>query len=211
MKNELQYPFLLKCCNYIIDPFWKSVFINLAYGTTPHGVFINKGYIMCSYKEKEFSYKLDPQKDVYECYTEIMALFKKKLGLISPQEILKNQDELHSKTNDKKKISRDILIENFIIDMRKQYDLTFHQCRGLLTNILTLFKLNIFTTGNLVMENDHIVEINGLNFKNKKYFFDKIIIQNCDKTSSLVFQEDNTLSKEWHKHMTQLKKIKDID
>ena len=40
----------------------KYIFEDLAYGKTPYGAYFNKDFLCCSFKGKEFSYKLDFKK-----------------------------------------------------------------------------------------------------------------------------------------------------
>ena len=45
IKNELVYPIFLKCCEISDDDFWKYVFEELAYGRSPYGTYIKKGFL----------------------------------------------------------------------------------------------------------------------------------------------------------------------
>ena len=54
MKYKLIYPFFIECLQYTSDKFWKNVFEDLAYGITPAGTYINKDFLTCNYKDKEF-------------------------------------------------------------------------------------------------------------------------------------------------------------
>lgn len=63
VKRELLYPFLLECIQYCPDSFWESLFEDLAYGSPPMGAYISKNFLCCSYKNREFAYKLE-RKDV---------------------------------------------------------------------------------------------------------------------------------------------------
>ena len=87
IKNELVYPIFLKCCEISDDDFWKYVFEELAYGRSPYGTYIKKGFLCCNYKSKEFTYKIDTQKDSQIIYDEIYDLLYNKLGLLSNDDI----------------------------------------------------------------------------------------------------------------------------
>jgi hypothetical protein len=59
VKREIVYPVFLECCQYADDIFWENVFEDLAYGKPPYGTYISKGFLCCSFKNKEFSYKIE--------------------------------------------------------------------------------------------------------------------------------------------------------
>ena len=85
IKREIIYPIFLECCQFTDDKFWENVFEDLAYGKTPYGTYISKDFLCCSYKKKEFSYKIEKKlpKDVYN---DVYDLLTNKLGLLSPLE-----------------------------------------------------------------------------------------------------------------------------
>ena len=85
IKKEIVYPVFLECCEFATDSFWDNVFEDLAYGKTPYGTYINKNFLCCSYKNKEFSYKIE-RKEPIELYTDIYDLLTKKLGIMSHKE-----------------------------------------------------------------------------------------------------------------------------
>ena len=130
---ELVYPFFLKCCEYTDDIFWKFVFEDLAYGKSPYGTYITKNFLCCNYKNKEFSYKIEPNKDPKQLFENIHRLLFYKFGLMSEKDKLsrrkifentKNTIENNCKqswNNIKKKNIKNIIIENFIIRMKKKY------------------------------------------------------------------------------------------
>jgi hypothetical protein len=93
---ELLYPFLIECCKYTEDRFWKSIFEDLAYGITPSGTYINKDFLMCNYKDKEFTYKIQ-NKNSKEIYDELFNIFKSKLCLVSRDEIINKKKIIEDK------------------------------------------------------------------------------------------------------------------
>jgi hypothetical protein len=82
IKKEIVYPVFLECCEFSVDSFWENIFEDLAYGKTPYGKYINKNFLCCSYKNKEFSYKIE-RKEPQKLYTDIYNLPTKKLGIMS--------------------------------------------------------------------------------------------------------------------------------
>jgi hypothetical protein len=118
VKRELLYPFLLECIQYCPDSFWESLFEDLAYGSPPMGAYISKNFLCCSYKNREFVYKLErknelvvkDENDGSSCvistneprtgkvasqsetlYNDIYTLLTEKLGVFSQKEKLKKK------------------------------------------------------------------------------------------------------------------------
>ena len=150
-SNELLYPVFLECCKQTDNTFWKYIFEDLAYGIAPYGTFITKNFLCCTYKNKEFSYKIEQDKDPEIIYNEIKNLLINKLGLLSQEDrtsyrsIFNNINE--NESNDtwqsiKKKGIKNILIENYVIYCKNKYMLTVTQTKNLLSSIIlgTIFK-----------------------------------------------------------------------
>ena len=77
IKKEILYPVFLECLQFINDAFWENIFEDLAYGKTPYGTYINKDFLCCNYKNKEFSYKIE-KKDPKTLYNDIYSLLGNK-------------------------------------------------------------------------------------------------------------------------------------
>ena len=77
MKKEILYPVFLECLQFTNDFFWENIFEDLAYGKTPYGTYINKDFLCCNYKDKEFSYKIE-KKEPELLYNDILFLLGKK-------------------------------------------------------------------------------------------------------------------------------------
>ena len=222
MKGRITYPYLLECCNYTNDAYWKSIFTNLSCGIPPHGVYIHKDFLICNYKDKAFSYKLTI-KSPEEIFTDIYKLFKNKLQMFSRDDILQKQDAIDNLNKKivynnwmdiKRKNIKDNLIENFTLDMKTKYSLSYKQSRDLLNiiNIGLIFKYIGYK--DIVMSNGEITDITCITFnKNDSDIFNyaRDIFTNPDiniKTSSpIIFKMDTSLSKEWEKYISYYKKI----
>ena len=79
----------MECCKYTDDNFWKFIFEDLAYGKSPYGTYITKNFLCCNYKGKEFSYKIDLNKESKILYDEIFNILHNKFGLLSQKDKLK--------------------------------------------------------------------------------------------------------------------------
>ena len=173
VKKEIIYPFFLECCQFTEDTFWESLFENLAYGISPYGTYIHKGFLSCSYKNKEFSYKIE-RKDPKTLYDDIYNLCTNKVGILSRKEKLKKKLDFHEiekriknsrqKWSDiKKKNIKDLLIERYVLDMRLKYNLNMKQTKYLLSTITFANVFKLITSKDVVYENGVIRRIEGIN------------------------------------------------
>ena len=121
LKKEILYPVFLECLKFINDSFWENIFEDLAYGKTPYGTYINKDFLCCNYKNKEFSYKIE-KKDPKTLYNDIYSLLGKKLGILSIRDKTNRQIDFQNIENElkecrknwsniRKKNIKDLLIE----------------------------------------------------------------------------------------------------
>jgi hypothetical protein len=60
----------------------------MAYGKCPYGLYLQKNYLCCSVKNKEFTYKLEPEKETEEIYNDTYHLLKFRVGILSEKEKL---------------------------------------------------------------------------------------------------------------------------
>ena len=216
-NNELLYPIFLECCQYTEDVFWENIFENLAYGNTPFGSYISKNYICCSYKSKEFSYKIDENKSSEVLFVELYNLFSKRLGILSGKEKSKKQESFHNmensiknsrvKWNDiRKKSMKELLIELYVLRMKKKFDLTTHQSKHLLSFILMAIVFKNIKSEDVIYENNKITEIKGISFKHGKIIFESDI-ENVDVSSiTQELSSQQLMSENWEKFLSNLSK-----
>lgn len=151
MKN-ICYPVFLEASLYSEDSFWKFVFRDLAFGTCPYGTFIDNDAIQCRFKGKEFHYEIQ-NKNPMNVLDDLVTIFKEKLDLRSTIDIAKRYDYIHEYLDEmqprwdeiKKKAIRHILIENYVLKMRKEFGLNLKQSKKLLSNILIGFQFKLLT------------------------------------------------------------------
>jgi hypothetical protein len=218
MKTRITYPYLLECCNYTNDAYWKSIFTNLSCGIPPHGVYIHKDFLVCNYKDKAFSYKL-LQKNPEEIFSDVYKLFKTKLQMFSRDDILQKQDEIDGLTKKivysgwgdiKRKNIKDTLIENFVLDQKNKYALTYSQTRDLLNiiNIGLIFKY--ITYKDIIIVDGKITEISCIVFGDDCIFkYTRDIFTHTDGRTPppIVFKSDTSISKEWDRYVSFYKKL----
>ena len=102
IKREIIYPIFLECCQFADNIFWETIFEDLAYGKAPSGTYISKDFLNCSYKNKEFSYKIE-RKDPEIIYNDIYKLLTEKLGILSQKEKMQKHREMMKKLTPEQK------------------------------------------------------------------------------------------------------------
>jgi hypothetical protein len=184
-KKELIYPKLLECCDKTESLYWIQVFEDLAYGKLPYGCYTNNEFLCCNFKGKKFSYKIDYDKDSSVLFTEIYDLLHNKLGVISDEQRKTKLEEIENTESDwknkkwntiKKKNVKDILMDNFIISMKKTYNLNYHNTAKLKNTILLGLIFKTITSKDIEYENGKVTQIIGINFANNEIIIDDNII-----------------------------------
>ena len=216
MKKELVYPFFIECCKYTEDKYWKSIFEDLAYSITPYGVYINKDFLTCNYKDREFSYKIQ-KKHPEELYNEIYNIFKNKLGLVSRDEIISKQKIINNMSDDinnytdwseiKKKNIKEVMIENFAISMKSKYSLSLPQTRYLVSIIFLAFIFKVLGPTDISIHNGGIQTIEGIEFETGKIILNKDIYETNTPISPEIIIEKKVMSDEWYKYVAYVRKV----
>jgi hypothetical protein len=178
--KEIVFPQFLEASVHAIDPFWKSVFENLAYEKCPYGIYFSKGFLCCSFKGKEFVYKIE-QKDPDVLYNEVHELLHTKANINSSNDhykLIKCFEEIEKELKDiknsnwtsiKKKSIKDNIIENFIIDMKNTYNLSLSVCKELNSVIQLGLIFKTITHKDIVYEDGKIKSISGILFKDNAF------------------------------------------
>lgn len=199
---------------YTTDPYWKSIFEDLARGITPYSTYINRDVIICNYKDREFAYKIQ-RKPTDTLYNEIFDLFKKKLGLLSPSEILSNRNDMNYDDvvcNDwsliKKKNIRETLVERYVIEMKNKFALTIQQAKYLNDIIFLSLVLRVLVPSDIIIKNGMIESVNGVHFETGKITFDYNIydIQLSSQQPEFIIEE-NLMATNWYKFLNTLRKL----
>lgn len=215
-KNDIIYPILLECCQFAPDIFWENIFEELAYGRAPYGAYISKNFLCCSFKKKEFSYKIE-KKDPKILYNDISLLLTSKLGIFSQQEkILQKHDFKDVEDNIKlsrqkwstirKKNIKDLLIEIYVIKMKNKYSLTVMQSRQLLSIILIGMTFKTITANDIEYSNGEITNINGIKFEKKKIIVEKELYNSNNIPEKIILIERKEMIDAWHKYIKELAK-----
>jgi hypothetical protein len=217
IKKEIIYPIFLECCEFCDDLFWVNIFEDLSYGKTPYGVYISKKFLCCNYKNKEFSYKIE-NKEPKKLYEDIYELLSKKLGLLSTQEKIKKRLEFNNMEDSikeskqnwnsiRKKNIKDLIIEKYVIKMKKKYLLTFKQAKYLLSLIFITMVFKIITQKDIVYNNGVIEHIDGIDFQKKKIIFKRNLYDVETSFAPQILIDKKSMTDSWEKYLKELKKF----
>jgi len=215
IRNEIIYPFFFECCEFAPNNFWKNIFDDLAYGKTPYGTYINKDFLCCSYKGKEFIYKIE-RKDPRVIYNDIYKLLKHKMGVLSNNEKINKRNnfyETESKikenrlewSNIRKKNIKDLLLEIYIINMKNKYNLSVKQARNLNSIVFIGLTFKIITPKDIIYEDFKIKEIKGIEFENKKIILKINLYKNKLGISNDIENKKTYMSDNWDKYLSAIK------
>tara|TARA_Y100000389_G_scaffold194746_1_gene225170 strand:+ start:239 stop:913 length:675 start_codon:yes stop_codon:yes gene_type:complete len=218
VKKEIIFPIFLECCQFCTDTFWENVFEDLAYGKTPYGTYISKNFLCCSYKKKEFTYKIE-RKDIKVFYTEVFNLLSKKLCLSSPKDLIKQKEifELYEFSNRfsrdnwsdiRKKSIKELLLELFVINMKNKHKLSIKQARYLISTIFIAMVFKIISSNDISYNDGNINSIEGIEFSKGKTIINKKLynITNILNNSVVTHPEKKKMSHKWDKYLKDLKK-----
>ena len=217
IKKEIIYPIFLQCCQYTDDNFWENIFEDLAYGKTPYGTYISKDFLCCSYKKKEFSYKIE-KKSSKEIYDDIYSLLTNKLGLLSPLEKVKKRKIFKEIENDisdsrknwndiKKKNVKELLIELYVTRMKNKYALTLKQSRYLLSIIFIGMIFKVITSKDIEYSEGKIHNIEGIEFSHKNINVKKDLYNLDNNLTPTIVLDKSLMYDNWDKYLKELRKV----
>jgi hypothetical protein len=212
-SGEIVYPFFIECFKHISDPYWKSVFEDLSRGVSPYSTYITKDVITCNYKDREFAYRIQ-RKPSDILYEEIVTLFKTKLGMMSPSEILTNKNDMIQSGdiyNDwsliKKKNIKETIIERYVIDMKNKFSLSIQQAKYLIDVIFLSLILRVINPSDIHIAKGTISEINGIHFDVGKVYMDYNLYDIQTSSQPEIIIQENMMSDNWYKFLCTLRKL----
>jgi hypothetical protein len=218
LKKEIIYPIFLECCVYTTDTFWENIFEDLAYGKTPYGTYINKNFFCCSYKNKEFSYKIE-RKEAQVLYNDIYKLLTKKLGVLSHKEKIEKRDDFYETEcrikkhreewgNIRKKNIKDLLVERYVIDMKNKHSLSVKQTKYLLSVIFIAIVFKVITSKDIDYSDGKIQHIEGIEFVTKKLLIKRNIYDIDSCILPEIFPDKKVMYENWDKYLITIRKSK---
>ena len=173
-RRDIIYPWILNCCNFCSDPYWENIFEDLAYGRPPYGTYISRDFLCCNYKKRDFSYKIE-NKDPSKLHKDIYNLLKNRLGLLSREDKAQNQIDFKSTeetlknarknwSDIRKKNTKDLLIEQYVVRMKHKHKLTIKQTRFLYSIISIAIVFKVITSSDIEYDNGVIYNIKVYRF-----------------------------------------------
>ena len=217
LKREIQWPYFLECTQFCDDIFWENIFEELAYGKSPYGTYISKDFLCCSYKKKEFSYKIE-KKDPEIIYKEVYALLTKKLGLLSHREKVKKKKvftdledsikDTRKKWSDiKKKNMKELLIELYVTRMKNKHMLSIKQSKYLISIILIAMVFKVITANNIDYSDGRINSIEGIDFVKKQIIIKHDLYSMEVNFAPHIFIDKKVMADNWEKFLENLRKF----
>tara|TARA_B100001093_G_C26681919_1_gene950840 strand:+ start:11 stop:685 length:675 start_codon:yes stop_codon:yes gene_type:complete len=219
MLDVVMYPKFFDCSQLTDDIFWKSVFEELAYGRCPYGTYITRDFFCCNFKNKEFSYKIDIEKNADVLYNDILTLLTKKFGLMSNVDKVEKRKRFRELEQTiqaeqqkdwdqiKKKNIKQFLIYKYILHNQQRHKLSTKQVRFLLSIIILGL---LFKTLHVECKDGNIRKIEGLKLVRGYVNVDKTVLQNRDANPIVpkIIVDKTNLSNEWYKYVSQVKQAK---
>lgn len=197
MKKDIIYPIFLRIASQMDDTFWKYIYEDLSYNKCPYGIYIQNDFICCFKKGKEFSYRIDENNE--NILNELHFLLKNKAGILSEKEKIQQKEEFFQSKNEEKRKTinkkhiRDNLLQKFILEQSKIYDIKLEHCRKIINYLYSAFMFKNISIDNIDFENGYISNIDGIEFSKKKVSIVKNML--CDITdlneNIIYFSEDD--------------------
>jgi hypothetical protein len=175
----LARPQMLECCQYTDDAYWRYIFENLSCNITPYGVNISSTTMYTNCKGKEFSYRLDVKRTSKELFEDITRLFKDKMGMKSPMDIQTSKavKKVHDSWKGiRKKLSKELYIEEYVTRKGTEYSLSAKQMSTLLSNIHKGLAFKTIASDDIIMRNTTIDDIAGISFEYRRVVYDRDFI-----------------------------------
>ena len=137
--------------------------------------------------------------------------------MLSNKEKIKNKLDFFKYENDLKKSSdswktirkkniKDVLIERYVIDNKKKYNLTIKQGKYLLSLILTCIIFKIILPNDILYNNREITNIKGINFSDKHIIIKRDIIKDSINITDEQKYKKKTFTDKWVKFLINLEK-----
>ena len=216
VKHDIIYPVFLECCKFAKDKFWENVFEDLAYGKTPYGAYISKEYLCCSYKDREFSYKIK-RKDPLVLYNDVYALLSDKLSMSSGQEKHKKRLDFYESenrikelrkewSNIRKKSVKDLLIECYVSDMKNKYKLSVSQARYLFSFIFIGLIFKVITSDDIKYSDGKIQNIDGIKLGDGEVNVERNLVDAELNLCAETPEDKKSMSDGWKKYIKTLSK-----
>jgi hypothetical protein len=170
----ISYPIFLACRDCTTDIFWRKVFENLSYGESPRGIYFKDNNLYSVTKKKEFNYTFTG-KEASVIYQDIYSLLGGLYGLKSKGDLSRKREifEEFQKANStkrsedlwgkiKRKTLKDNLIQDYVIDCKKLYNLSDSESKKLHFYISVGCVFKLFSGNDIILKEGYITSIDGV-------------------------------------------------
>lgn len=226
-EKDIVYPDLQECFNLETDTAWKEIFNNMSRGLCPKGIMILNGTIVGSISKKNSIKYSFLHKDPNEIIDNIKSLYSNLLDIQSDNtKRNKEYDDINELYNDyvtmewksiKKKALKDLLIQNYVLELKHQYNLKSSVTKsGLDTicNALYLHKThkNIdieYSNGRILGIKDIVVENNVIVNKRIERLANIVYETETDEEEEIEEEDKDTvtsLKRLWDNYLTTINK-----
>lgn len=216
-EKDVVYNVLQECFNLETDIAWKEIFNNMSRGICPKGIMIQNGTIIGSISKKNSSKYSFLNQNPQDIIDNIKSLYSNLINIQSDNtKRNKEFDDINDLYNDfinmdwksiKKKALKDMLIQNYVIDLKYKHNLKSVIAKSgydTICNALYIYKThkNIdveYSEGKIISIKDITIE-NGI-----------IVNKRLEKISNIIYDSDVEEEEEEIEHEeNKVKSLKEL-
>jgi hypothetical protein len=216
--DDIIHPIFLNCCRLSVDKFWENIFEDLAYGVTPYGSYIQNNAI--NYKSRAgVTVSVIIYNDNAELtYSNVYDMFFNTMKISSPEQRINAQttfkaieDECATNRESwgdiKKKSTKEILIDMFVIRMQNLNNIPLQEIKRLRSRISSAMLFKVIDGSDMIMVDGEIESINGITFVDKEIIYSFDLTESGDATVNNATTEPKTIymAELWGKYIEVLK------
>ena len=142
-----------------------------------------------------------------------------KLGILSNKEKIKKRVDFNNTESRikecrqewgdiRKKNIKDLLVEKYVIDMKKKHSLSIKQSKYLLSILFIAIVFKVISTEDIEYSKGKIQNINGIEFCNNKIIIKKNIYDISIDFSPETCTNKKVMGENWEKYLNTLRKQK---
>jgi hypothetical protein len=231
ISEKIINPIFMSCSELTTDSYWKEIFENAARNKFPRSFTFRNGFL--THKKLNKVSQIQITNSVHETLSLCQTFFGQMAGMMSKDDRIRKQKEIELElisrysldnltwTEIKKEKVRNLLINEFIFDIRDRLNLDNDKLSELITTINKGFLLKYLSKSDVIFEQGRILAIHGLiiDEENRTFSLDKsrqLKKSRLVKVSLKVSDEsdekpsDKTkfcFSKAWQKYLKALNKV----
>jgi len=194
-KKAVKFPFLENCAALVDDDYWKNILKKCSQGKFPSYFNFNENtHILYFIKgvKKDFIYI--PLNE-YEAVHNFIGFFREKGNLVSPHEKIETTLNTVIFENNWKKVSasaKENLLYHYIRWLTEEMELTKLEISSLQSTLRYGIDYNIFNENTIIIVNNYIYQIKGLEYQNGRFYIPQDYLQN---SVCLISSSSNSCTK----------------